>query len=507
MNYHPRFSLLTMLLCGLLFSATALAEECVVTAVAGNATTPGSLPHAAATKTCTTITFDVMEPITLLNSVTIGKGVIVDGQMNNGRVTIQGDLAGKPLLKLSFVDTVLTHLILTNPTGIAVQIHAGSLTQIVDCAMKDAKIGVLVVSGIRNRISTTTFSQITNTAIRLANGGNNNFPAPTFANARQTSVSTWKLSGATNPNAVTVEVYVHDATVPTVPQGKVWVGTTDSANGEFTLENLSLELFPPSMEFTAIAHDAFDNTSEFGAIFHPAGDPDFLIEVDPDGDGIQADGDGSGLVGDTPCVLDETINCDDNCPGVANADQLDIDQDGIGNVCDADGDNDGIPDATDNCPALQNPDQADTDGDGIGDPCGSDVDTDGVANATDNCPAVANAEQADLDADGVGDICDDDPDGDTLTTGTGDNCPNIENADQLDTDTDGLGDACDNCIARANPQQFDGDQDGLGDECDALPSAPGDAIPPAPSESSNPNIDPLQTVTMGATAGCALIPQ
>lgn len=56
--------------------------------------------------------------------------------------------------------------------------------------------------------------------------------------------------------------------------------------------------------------------------------------TDPDGDGIQSDGDGSGTPGDAPCVDGVTADCDDNCPGVANADQADSDGDGLGNSCD-----------------------------------------------------------------------------------------------------------------------------------------------------------------------------
>lgn len=58
----------------------------------------------------------------------------------------------------------------------------------------------------------------------------------------------------------------------------------------------------------------------------------------------------------------------------------------------ADGDVDAIPDDADNCPALANADQLDGDGDDVGDSC-------------DNCPDFENTPQADRDADGVGDAC------------------------------------------------------------------------------------------------------
>lgn len=66
---------------------------------------------------------------------------------------------------------------------------------------------------------------------------------------------------------------------------------------------------------------------------------------DTDGDYIPNDGDASGVAGDNMCynLLDPplhnynppvNVNCDDNCPDVPNADQIDCDCDGIGDACD-----------------------------------------------------------------------------------------------------------------------------------------------------------------------------
>jgi len=48
---------------------------------------------------------------------------------------------------------------------------------------------------------------------------------------------------------------------------------------------------------------------------------------------------------------------------------LDTDSDGTGNACDTDDDDDGTDDGPDNCPLIANADQLDTDGDGLGDAC------------------------------------------------------------------------------------------------------------------------------------------
>lgn len=192
---------------------------------------------------------------------------------------------------------------------------------------------------------------------------------------------------------------------------------------------------------------------------------------DNDNDGI---GDEADLDDDNDGITDDI----DNCPLVANANQMDSDHDGQGDACDIDADGDGTPNNTDNCPLISNPDQLDTDNDGLGDLCDPDDDNDGILDGNDNCYLIANPDQLDTDLDGLGNACDFDDDNDGVLD-VDDNCSLISNPDQKDIDSDGMGDVCDedldgdgidngvdNCIYVPNPSQSDYDNDGIGTACD-----------------------------------------
>ncbi|MFH1130693.1 MAG: thrombospondin type 3 repeat-containing protein [Pseudomonadota bacterium] len=70
-----------------------------------------------------------------------------------------------------------------------------------------------------------------------------------------------------------------------------------------------------------------------------------------------------------------------------------------------DSDGDGLINAFDNCPRVANPQQVDSNQDEKGDAC-DDFDSDGIPNALDNCPAIVNSLQQDEDNNGIGDACD-----------------------------------------------------------------------------------------------------
>jgi len=160
---------------------------------------------------------------------------------------------------------------------------------------------------------------------------------------------------------------------------------------------------------------------------------------------------------DNDGVPDET----DNCPQIANPNQVDQDLDGLGNLCDLDRDGDGVDNLVDNCPDFENADQVDLDGDGMGDACEADDDNDGVVDELDNCPLNSNPDQANSDGDSEGDACDADDDNDGIVDEF-DNCPFHVNLDQADSDNDGDGDVCDGDV----------DGDGVPNDVDLCPLSP-----------------------------------
>ena len=59
-------------------------------------------------------------------------------------------------------------------------------------------------------------------------------------------------------------------------------------------------------------------------------------DPDDDDDGVDDDGDGSGVIGDNPCANGQTTGCDDNCIVDLNSSQTNVDNDSRGATCDCD---------------------------------------------------------------------------------------------------------------------------------------------------------------------------
>jgi len=195
---------------------------------------------------------------------------------------------------------------------------------------------------------------------------------------------------------------------------------------------------------------------------------------------LLTDADGDGVADDV-----------DNCPAVANADQLDSDGDGAGNACDPDDDNDTVADGEDAAP-LNKFACRDVDADGCND-CTSGLDDPAADGPDADGDGICNAGDADDDNDGVADEGDLDPLNPSVCGDVdGDDCDDCNSGsfdpfnDGLDFDGDGSCDFGDS----------DDDSDGVPDDVDANPvnrfvcrDADGDACDDCASGVDDPAAD------------------
>ena len=258
----------------------------------------------------------------------------------------------------------------------------------------EADLNLVLFSGSQWNNQTTTKSSTISNFI-LASVSNKSFneitlnsnSAPTNIILSSTSVNENLTSGTIVGSLSTIDSDIGSTHIYTLVSG-----SGDADNSSFSISGNNL--------LTETAFDYETKNSYFIVVQSTNGiatySKTFTISVldvdeDTDGDGI--------------------ANSKDNCPMIANNNQLDTDGDGLGDVCDSDDDGDGVEDYLDNCPLTHNIYQIDTDGDGLDDSCDLDADDDTYLDTQDAFPLDAT-EWLDTDGDQIGDNTDTDDDND-----------------------------------------------------------------------------------------------
>jgi Tol biopolymer transport system component len=209
------------------------------------------------------------------------------------------------------------------------------------------------------------------------NAGNNMFPSFSpdggkivFYSQRNGTFGIYLMNAdGSNPVRLTPGMEDHPIFTPdgskiVYSNGEIWIMSLDGSNKVNLTNNPAYDDYPTiSPDGTRIAF-ASNRTGNYEIFVMNIDGSNVTQITDNPGDDYQpswggfSDSDGDGIT-----------NQNDNCPLIANPDQLDTDADGAGNVCDADDDNDSVADTADNCLLMSNADQADFDLDGIGDVC------------------------------------------------------------------------------------------------------------------------------------------